>query len=68
MARITARIGSTEYSSENGRTIATSPGGTTELAEGRTYTDPETGAQVTPRGNGVHIIGNVTGGLSCDFS
>ncbi|MFE1358839.1 hypothetical protein [Streptomyces harbinensis] len=68
MARSTTRIGSTEYTTEGGRTTATGPNGTFELADGETYTDPETGAKFTPHSGGSHIIGNVTGGLHGDFS
>lgn len=67
MARSTTRIGSTEYTTEGGRTTATNAHGSAELVNGQTYTDPETGAQVTPRGDSLHIVGDVHGGLSGNF-
>ncbi|MCK1813268.1 hypothetical protein MTQ13_03100 [Streptomyces sp. XM4011] len=68
MARITTCIGSTTFSAtEDGHTTVTSPRGTVELAPGQTYTDPDTGAQVTARAGGLNIVGNVTGGLSGNF-
>ncbi|MGW6695625.1 hypothetical protein ACWF62_17795 [Rhodococcus sp. NPDC054953] len=65
---MTQRIGNTEFRTEDGRTTATGPNGTIELANGETYTDPDTGAKVTPRGDSVHITGNINGGFTMDFS
>ncbi|MFD6414005.1 MULTISPECIES: hypothetical protein [Actinomycetes] len=67
MARSTTRIGSTDYTTEGGRTTATNAHGTVELTNGQTYADPDTGAHITPRGDSLHITGNVNGGLSGDF-
>lgn len=68
MASMFTRIGNTEFRTENGRTTATGPNGTFELADGETWVDPETGAKFTPHSGGSHIIGNVTGGLHGDFN